>query len=163
MSTKTFKESLTEVKNNQFKRNKIKQDVLILHDPTITNQKLLKQANRQIYFHMLRKNLWYYLKLFVLSVVVLYLALQPYLLAGNYVETAFTYPFKHLTNGQLQQMILVAQGRYLMAAAVFAVALWWVLKRPWNKAPYHKKTVDDFVNEQYPKIKQEQTALKARK
>ena len=163
MNKKTFKESLNEVKNKQFKKNKIKQDVLILHDPTITNQKLLKQANRQIYIHMLLKNLWYYLKLFVLSIIVLYLALQPYLLAGNYVETAFTYPFKRLTNGQLQQMILVAQGRYLMAAAVFAVALWWVLKRPWNQAPYHKKTVDDFVSEQYPKIKQEQKTLKARK
>lgn len=163
MSKKTYQESLNEVKSKQFRKNKIKQDVLILHDKSVTNKKLLKQANRQIRIHLILKNLWYYIKLSIISLLVFYLSLQPYLTAGTYVQNAFTYPFKKLTNGQLQQMILNAQGRYMMAAAVFAVALWWILKRPWGKAPYRHKTVDDYVNEQYPKIKKEQAKLKARK
>ena len=163
MVKKSFKQSLNEVRNRQFKRDKIKQDVLILHDSSIKDEKLLKQANRQIRIHLILKNLWYYLKLFITSIIVFYLSLQPYLFTGNYVQTAFTYPFKRLTNGQMQQMILVAQGKYMMAAAVFAVALWWILKRPWGNAPYRHKTVDDFVNEQYPIIKKEQAKLQARK
>lgn len=153
-----FKHSLHKVKVNEFENDKFKQAIITVHDND-ADIKTYSKAYRRVRRHMIFKNFLYILKLSTISLFALALGIQPYIMTNQFTNTVLHIPYKHISTGDVLQIQLNAEGKYVMSAAIFGVVLFWVLIRPWGKAPYRKVTVKEFVEKQYPKIQKEAEKL----
>lgn len=153
-----YQKSLKEVKQKELKNDKIKQAILTAGDKT-SDLESRKKARNKIKSWMLYHNFLYIMKEILWAIVIAFMGFQPYLAAGDYIHTATTIPWKHITNGQVMELQVHAEGRYMLAAVIFGVALFWIINLPWKDAPYHQISVENFIQEQYPKIKKEAEKL----
>lgn len=153
-----YQKSLKKVKAKELKNDKLKQAILKYHDAK-TDLKDKKKARNKIKTWMIFHNFLYMAKMILAALVILFVGYQPYAMASDYIDTATSIPWKHITNGELISLQIHAQGRYMLAAVIFGVALLTVIKLPWNKAPYHHVSIEEFVETQYPKIKKEAQQL----